>query len=104
GAIGAFVITNSILAGWISTVLLLVLFWRATSSAQMVPSGLQNFVEYATEFMLGLCEGVAGVRKGRQFFPLIGTIFFFVLVSNWMGLLPGFGSIGFRETTPEGTE
>jgi len=102
GHIGGFTVTNSILAGWISTVVLIVVFYAATSNAQMVPSGLQNFVEYATEAILGLCESVAGVRKGRQFFPIVGTIFFFVILSNWMGLLPGFGSIGFRETTPEG--
>jgi F-type H+-transporting ATPase subunit a len=100
--IGGFTITNSILAGWISTIVLIVIFYAATNNAQMVPTGLQNFVEYATEAILGLCESVAGVRKGRQFFPIVGTIFFFVILSNWMGLLPGFGSIGFHETSPEG--
>src|SRR5439155_1594066 len=84
-------------AGWVTTLVVVFLFWRGMSSPQMVPSGLQNFVEFATEFILSLCESVAGVARGRQFFPIVGTIFFFVLIANWMGLLPGFGSIGFRE-------
>src|SRR5262249_40567842 len=88
------------LAGWVVTLLVLFLFWRAASSAKMVPSGLQNFIELATEFILSLCESVAGVQRGRQFFPLVGTIFFFVITANWMGLLPGFGSIGFWERVP----
>lgn len=95
--IGGFAITNTMLTGWLATLLVLFLFWRGTAQPAMVPSGIQNFVEYATEFTLGLCESVAGVQRGRQFFPLVGTIFFFVLTANWMGLLPGYGTIGIYE-------
>jgi len=102
GHIGLFTITNSILAGWISSLVVLWVFWAGTSKATMVPSGIQNFVEFSSEFILGLCESVAGLRRGREFFPIIATIFFFVIVSNWMGLLPGFGTIGFWEQAPAG--
>jgi F-type H+-transporting ATPase subunit a len=98
GHVGPFTITNTILTGWISSLVVLGLFWAGTSNAQVVPRGIQNFVEYISEFVLSLCESVAGVRRGREFFPLVGTIFFFVIVSNWMGLLPGFSTIGFWET------
>jgi F-type H+-transporting ATPase subunit a len=95
--LGAFTVTNSILAGWITSLVVLGLFWAGTRRADMVPSGMQNFVEFVSEFVLGLCESVAGLRRGREFFPIVATIFFFVITANWMGLLPGFGTIGLWE-------
>jgi F-type H+-transporting ATPase subunit a len=56
----------------------------------LIPSGLQNFAEFAVESMLMLCEQVAGA-KARSFLPLVATLFFFILVANWMGILPFFG-------------
>ncbi len=56
---------------------------------KLVPSGLQNLVEYVVELLLGICETTAG-RRGRQFFPVVATAFLFILVSNWLGLLPGY--------------
>jgi F-type H+-transporting ATPase subunit a len=97
GHLGPITITNTMLTGWISSLVVLGLFWAGTSGSKLVPGGVQNFVELISEFILGLCESVAGVRRGREFFPIVGTIFFFVIVSNWMGLLPGFGTIGFWE-------
>src|SRR5215213_3365627 len=67
GHLGPLTITNTILTGWISSLLLLGLFWAGTSGAQLVPRGVQNFVELISEFVLGLCESVAGVRRGREF-------------------------------------
>jgi F-type H+-transporting ATPase subunit a len=94
---GSIPVTNTMLAGWVASIFLLVLFWRGTANASLVPRGVQNLVEYAVEFLLGFSESVAGVEKGRRFFPLVATIFLFVITSNWMGLLPGFGTIGLRE-------
>lgn len=89
--IGSFPITNTMVAGWMASLLVLFLFWRGSSGQRVVPSGLQNFAEMLVEFMLGLCENIAGRDRGRRFFPYIATIFFFVITSNWMGLVPGFG-------------
>ena len=89
--IGSFPITNTMIAGWISTIIIVILFSRGTAAMKLVPSGVQNFVEMLTEFILSLCENVAGRDRGRRFFPFVGTIFFFLLPSNWMGLLPGYG-------------
>jgi F-type H+-transporting ATPase subunit a len=100
GHIGPFTITNTILTGWISSLIVLLVFWAGTSGAAMVPSGMQNFVELISEFILGLCESVAGVRRGREFFPIVATIFFFVITANWLGLVPGFGTIGLWESAP----
>jgi F-type H+-transporting ATPase subunit a len=95
--IGSFPITNTMIAGWISTIILVVLFSRGTAAMKLVPTGIQNFVEMLVEFILSLCENVAGRDRGRRFFPFVGTIFFFLLLSNWMGLLPGYGTIEAKE-------
>jgi F-type H+-transporting ATPase subunit a len=95
--IGAFPVTNTMIAGWISTIVLLLLFWRGTALMSLAPRGLQNAVEMLVEFVLGLCENVAGRERGRRFFPFVATIFFFLLVSNWMGLLPGYGTLEAKE-------
>ncbi len=56
----------------------------------LVPRGVQNFVEVLAEAMLNLAEETIGEDWGRVFFPFIATIFMFILVSNFMGLIPGF--------------
>lgn len=55
---------------------------------------MQNAVEAIVEMFYGFIEGVAGAHQAPLFFPLVATFFFFILISNWMGILPGFGSVG----------
>jgi F-type H+-transporting ATPase subunit a len=62
------------------------------SSLKLVPSGTQNFVEVVTDAMLNLAEENIGHHWGERLFPLIGTLFMFILVCNVMGLIPGFES------------
>ncbi len=64
----------------------------------LVPTGVQNFVEMIIEGFFGFFNGIVGdEEKTKKFFPLVMTIFLFVIISNWMGLLPGFGSVGIWE-------
>ena len=88
-----FSITNTLLATWLTMLLLIVGSIAVTRNLKLVPSGLQNLVEWGLGVLLGLTESVAGER-GRKFLPLVATIFIFLLVSNWMGILPGFASVG----------
>jgi F-type H+-transporting ATPase subunit a len=88
--IGGFAITNSLITGWISLIILTVVFYLATKSMSLVPSGLQNFAEFVIESLVGLAENVAGKAKGREFFALFATIFLYVVVNNWLEVLPGF--------------
>ena len=88
-----FAVTNTLLATWLTMLILIVGSILVTRNLQMVPSGLQNLVEWGLSVLLGLTENVAGER-GRRFFPLIATIFIFLLISNWTGILPGFASVG----------
>jgi F-type H+-transporting ATPase subunit a len=64
----------------------------------MVPRGLQNVVETIIEFFLGLIDGITQDKKQTsKFFALVFTFFIFILVSNYLGLFPGFGTIGVYE-------
>lgn len=61
-------------------------------SLALVPRGLQNFVEVMVESLLKLSEDNIGHHWGKYFFPLIGTIGLYILVNNFMGLIPGFAA------------
>lgn len=89
-------IPNTLPSTWLTMIILIVVAFFATRKMELVPSGLQNGVEAIVELFYNFIEGVAG-EKARIFFPLVATFFFFILVSNWMGILPGFGSIGVWE-------
>ncbi len=89
-------ITNSIINAWIALVLFVALAVALRKPSKGAPRGIRNVAEAVLEFMLGFMDQVTGDRvKSRKFFPLVGSLFLFILVSNWMGLLPGVGTIGF---------
>lgn len=97
GAVAGFTITNSLLATWLSMAVLIVVSLLATRNMQLVPGGIQNLVEAMMEALLNFVEGVAGEKNGRKFFPLVATIFLFIIISAWLALVPGFGTIGLVE-------
>lgn len=88
-------VTNSLLTGWI-VVGFFVLFAAALArSRKDVPRGIQNAFEAFVEFALGFMDQVTHDRaRSKRFLPIVGTLFPLILVSNWMGLLPGVGTIG----------
>ena len=91
--------TNSLFTAWIVILgfVLVGLFIR--SRASIAPRGFLNLVDATMEFLLLEAEKVVGDReRTRKFFPIVGALFFFILFSNWLGLLPGVGSIGFWQT------
>ncbi len=91
-------ITNSLLTGWIVTGVLAIsvyLFSRQIKE-RGVPSRLQSIVEIMIEGLFGMVESIAGTSKAKRFFPLVATLFIFILFSNWSGLLPGLANIGFQ--------
>jgi F-type H+-transporting ATPase subunit a len=93
-------VTNTIIGAWVSIILLVGLSYIITRKIKLIPSRLQNMLEFTLEGLLNFCKSVAGERNGRLFFPLVATIFLFVIVNAWLSLLPGFGSI--LATNPEG--
>ena len=96
-----FEITNTMIATWIAIVVLVVISFFATRRISEVPRGLQNLVEVVIEFFLNLAESVAGRDRARRFLPLVMTIFLFIVTANWLGILPGYGTIGRVESAEE---
>ncbi|MGD0765579.1 MAG: F0F1 ATP synthase subunit A [Dehalococcoidia bacterium] len=92
--IGPFPLTNTILTSWIVIILLIGVTFFATRNMSLVPKGLQNFVEMVMEALYNMVVGTAGEKHGRRFFPVIATIFLYVVAANWLGLLPGMATIG----------
>lgn len=98
GSILGFPITNSLLMTWIVVILLAVLAFFAGRNPKIVPQGVQNFFEVIVEFLLNLTDEIIDNKKiSRRFFPLVATFFIFIVTANWMGLIPGVGTIGFHE-------
>lgn len=96
-------VTNSLLTTWVVMLILVILAYFGGKTIQRIPSGLQNIFEMIFESFMNLIEGVTGDRKkAREFFVYAVTIFMFILFSNWIGLIPGVGSIGFFEAAKEG--
>lgn len=91
--IAGFPITNSILAAWLTIAVLVGLAFAATRNMKLIPGRLQNIMETIVEVLLNFAESVAGKENGRRFFPVVATIFLFVIMNAWLSLLPGFGSI-----------
>ncbi len=96
--IGSFPITNSLLAMVIAAVVLIVIAQTIGRRVNDKPGKAQVVAELVIGWLLGLMDSVTQDHaKSKRFFPLIATIFFFILTMNWMGLLPIFGTIGFYE-------
>jgi F-type H+-transporting ATPase subunit a len=93
--LGSFAITNSLLTAWIAVGLFVLLaFFVNRKLTHGAPGRFQSAVEALLEFMLGYVDQVTGDRaKSRKFLPLVGTLFLFILACNWMGSIPGVGSI-----------
>ena len=91
--------TNSVLVALVVLSLVLWFAKRATKNMTLVPHKAQNFFEFVIEFLYGQVEGIVGAKQAKLAFPLLGTLFIYILVSNWFGLLPGVGTIGWGEST-----
>jgi len=93
--IGSFPVTNAYVNSTIAVFLLVLVAYLIKRNVKDVPGKLQNAAESALEFMLGYFDNVTNDRaKSKRFLPLVGTLFLFILLSNYMGLIPGTGSIG----------
>jgi F-type H+-transporting ATPase subunit a len=93
--IGSFPVTNSLMNSWFVVIIILILSLVVKSKIQQVPKGIQNAFESIIEMFLNMFDSVTGSRqRSLKFFPLVFCFFIFILISNWMGLLPGIGSIG----------
>ena len=97
-----FTITNTLLASWLTMLILIVGSWLITRKMKEVPGRWQSFLEMIIEAIYGLVEGASGAKWARLFFPIVSTIFIFLLVSNWLGLTPLFGGWGVLHPSDHG--
>jgi F-type H+-transporting ATPase subunit a len=89
-------ITNSLLVAFIVSVSLMAFSIFLSFRIKKIPQGAQLVIEAILEFLYDLAESIGGVGA-RRYLPLVFTFFMYILLCNWVGLLPGFGSIGFKE-------
>lgn len=91
-------VSNTLLTSWLAMGLLIGVAYFGTRRISMVPSGLQNFLEIIIEGLFDFFNSVfENTKRTKKYFSLLATFFIFIIVSNWLGLLPGVGSIGFHE-------
>lgn len=94
--VGNFTVTNSFFLTLVVCVILIIFSLVMRSKVKLVPGKLQGAVEMGVEALLGLMESTLGtMEKAEKYFPLVATVFIFIMTSNLLGLLPGVGSIKF---------
>ena len=95
--IAGFPIRNSMVMAWLAmAVIIIASLVLRKKGLKMVPRGFQNFMETIVEGLFNFFNSITQDRaQTRKFFPLVATIFIFIICSNWMGILPGVGPIGF---------
>jgi len=92
--VGGFPVTNTMVNVWLAIVVFFIIGLMLRKRLALKPGKMQNFMEYFLEIMMGYFDQVTGDRKKTmRFLPIVGSVFFFILLSNWLGLLPGTGSI-----------
>jgi F-type H+-transporting ATPase subunit a len=97
-----FPITNSMVVTWIVALGLIVFAQLSTRRMQQVPAGAQNFMEWLVETLYNLLESIIGAHLVKRTFWFFATVFIFILTANWIGLIPGVGTIGWGHQTEHG--
>ena len=97
-----FPITNSMVVSWIVAVGLIVFAQIATRHMKLIPERAQNFWEWLVEGLYTFLEGIIGPHLVRRTFWFFATVFIFILSANWLGLIPGVGTIGWGHQNSHG--
>ena len=95
-------ITNSMVVTWITALILIIFARIATRDMKPVPEGAQNFCEWLVEGLHTFLEGIIGPHLVERTFWFFASIFIFILAANWVGLIPGVGTIGWGHQTAKG--
>jgi len=97
-----FPITNSMVVCWLVALGLIAFVQAATRKMKQIPDGAQNFLEWLVESLYGFLQELLGRHLVDRTFWFFATIFIFILSANWVGLIPGVGTIGRGQETPHG--
>ncbi|MFA6271754.1 MAG: FoF1 ATP synthase subunit a [Patescibacteria group bacterium] len=96
--VGSFPVTNSLINSWVVVIIIVLFSLALKKQIKRIPTGIQNAFEIIVDGALNMADSVTGDRKkSLKIFPIVFAIFIFVLLNNWLGLVPGIGSIGFIE-------
>ena len=97
--IGSFQITNSLLNSWLAVLVIIVFCVVLRLRLKQIPGKIQHIFEILLEGALSLCDQVTNDRKiTLKICPIVLSLFIFILINNWFGLLPFVGSIGYLES------
>ena len=88
-------VTNSLLTSWIAILLLIAFSVAATRKLKLIPGNLQQIAEILIEGLYDLYSTILK-DKIKVFFPLLATFFIYIITLNWLGILPGMGTIGLK--------
>ncbi|MGC1438230.1 MAG: F0F1 ATP synthase subunit A [Terriglobales bacterium] len=99
--LGSF-ITNSMVVSWVVAIGLIIFARAATRDMKGIPGGAQNLMEWLVEGLYSFLESIIGPQLVKRTFWFLATIFIFILSANWLGLIPGVGTIGWGHQTPQG--
>jgi F-type H+-transporting ATPase subunit a len=97
-----FPISNSMVVSWIVALSLIIFAQIATRRMKQIPDGAQNFLEWLVESLYNFLEGILGRHLVARTFWFFATIFIFILSANWVGLIPGVGTVGWGHQTSRG--
>ncbi|MFO1501649.1 MAG: F0F1 ATP synthase subunit A [Verrucomicrobiota bacterium] len=100
--IGPLTVTNSMVVVWAVALGLIVFAQAATRNIRAIPSGAQNFWEWLVESLYLFLEEIIGHDLVKKTFWFFASVFIFILFTNWMGLIPGVGTIGWGADTGRG--
>jgi F-type H+-transporting ATPase subunit a len=98
--IGKFSVTNSMLVSWVVALAVIFFAQVATRNIKTVPTGAQNFWEWLVESLYNFLESIIGSDLVKKTFWFFATIFIFILFTNWAGLIPGVGTVGWGHVDP----
>jgi len=104
GADNSSFVTSSMVVTWAVGLGLILFAQYATRKVQLAPSGAQNFLEWLVESLYEFLEGIIGADLVKRTFWFFATVFIFILFTNWFGLIPGVGTIGWGKTGEHGFE
>ena len=92
-----FAVTNTMLSAWLTSIIMLAFFIGGARNPKVIPGRLQALVEMLFELVLNFASSILGPEMGRKAFPVVATIFFFVLFNAWIAifLIPIYQAVGF---------
>jgi F-type H+-transporting ATPase subunit a len=90
-----FAVTNTLLSAWFASIVMILFFGLGAAKKSLVPGRFQSMIESMFEGILSFSSGVLGPEMARKAFPIVATIFFFVLFNAWLALLPFYQFVGF---------